>query len=40
MAAGQLMFVGTGKGGQEAEKELEPELGDRLEGMCSVTHFL
>lgn len=40
MAPGQLMSVGTGKRGQEAEKELEPELGDRLEGMCSVTHFL
>lgn len=40
MAAGQLMSIGTGKGGQEAKKELEPELGDGLEGMCSVTHFL
>lgn len=40
MAAGQLMSVGTGEGGQEVEKELEPVLGDRLEGMCSVTHFL
>ena len=40
MAAGQLMSVGTGKGHQEAEKDLEPELEDRLEGMYSVTHFL